>query len=112
MIILPLLILFSLVSVSSPNTIAIIGTNDIHGAAFPTSLFREDQKIKYNYGGLAFMGRLIEIIKEEFADSVMYLDAGDQFQGGIESSKLISGGEIMNDFFSIMKVNGSAVGNH
>ena len=42
----------------------------------------------------------------------MYLDAGDQFQGGIESSKLISGGEIMNDFFNIMKLNGSAVGNH
>ena len=42
----------------------------------------------------------------------MYLDGGDQFQGGIESSKLISGGEIMNDFFGMMKINGSAIGNH
>ena len=61
---LSLTILFSLISAISTTTVAIIGTNDIHGAAFPTSLFREDKKIKYNYGGLAFMGRLIEIIKQ------------------------------------------------
>ncbi len=38
------------------------------------------------------MGRLIEIIQQQYSDSVMYLDAGDQFQGGIEASKLISSG--------------------
>ena len=83
-------------------TIAIIGTNDIHGSAFPTTLMRSDNKETYKYGGLAYMGGLIDIIKKENPDHVMYVDAGDQFQGGIESSALISGGQIMNDFFNIM----------
>ena len=58
------------------------------------------------------MGGLINIIKNENAGNVIYLDAGDQFQGGIESSSLISSGKIMNDFFNLMEVNGSAIGNH
>lgn len=58
------------------------------------------------------MGRLINIIKGEHPGNVIYLDAGDQFQGGIESSKLISSGKIMNDFFGLLKVNASAIGNH
>lgn len=58
------------------------------------------------------MGGLINIIKGEYPGRVMYLDAGDQFQGGIESSKLISQGKIMNDFFGLMELNGSAIGNH
>jgi len=40
------------------------------------------------------------------------LDAGDQFQGGIESSKLISSGQIMNDFYNVIRVAGSSIGNH
>ena len=58
------------------------------------------------------MGTLINIIKNEYEGNVLYLDGGDQFQGGIESSKLISSGKIMNDFYGIMKINGSAIGNH
>jgi 2',3'-cyclic-nucleotide 2'-phosphodiesterase (5'-nucleotidase family) len=42
----------------------------------------------------------------------LYLDAGDQFQGGIESSKLVSSGKIMNDFYDALDLNGSAIGNH
>lgn len=76
----------------SQQTIAIIGSNDIHGSAFPTALVREDTQEKYNYGGLVYMARLIQIIKEEYPDNNLYLDAGDQFQGGLESSKLISSG--------------------
>ena len=38
------------------------------------------------------MARMIDIIKSENPDSTLFLDAGDQFQGGIESSKLISSG--------------------
>lgn len=42
----------------------------------------------------------------------MYLDAGDQFQGAIESSDKVSSGEIMNDYFNTVKVDGSTLGNH
>lgn len=34
------------------QTVAIIGTNDIHGYAFPTQLYRTDTLETYNYGGL------------------------------------------------------------
>lgn len=58
------------------------------------------------------MARLIQIVKNEHPGNVLYLDAGDQFQGGIESSKLISSGKIMNDFYGLSQVQGSAIGNH
>lgn len=41
------------------TTVAIIGTNDIHGKAFPTMLSRPDTEQRYNYGGLVYMARLI-----------------------------------------------------
>jgi len=34
------------------QTVAIIGTNDIHGSAFPTALYRSDTNENYSYGGL------------------------------------------------------------
>lgn len=86
---------------ASNITIALIGTNDIHGSALPTIMRRSDTGEQYNYGGLPIMARLIQIIKSEHPGNSLYLDAGDQFQGGIESSKLISSGKIMNDFYGL-----------
>jgi 5'-nucleotidase/UDP-sugar diphosphatase len=111
---LPLLLSLLLVAGLADNvTIAIIGTNDIHGAAFPAQLVRSDNMSQqYLYGGLQYMGRLIQIIQSEYQGNVLYLDAGDQFQGGIESSKLVSSGKIMNDFYDAVDLNASAIGNH
>ena len=59
--------LLTIISFSSSDatvTIAIIGTNDIHGAAFPAQLIRSDNtSAQYLYGGLQYMGRLIQIIQ-------------------------------------------------
>ncbi len=59
------LIIISTLSTADSNvTIAIIGTNDIHGAAFPAQLVRSDNMSQqYLYGGLQYMGRLIQIIQ-------------------------------------------------
>jgi 2',3'-cyclic-nucleotide 2'-phosphodiesterase (5'-nucleotidase family) len=38
------------------------------------------------------MATLIDIIKQEHKGNVLWLDAGDQFQGGIEASPLVSSG--------------------
>jgi len=65
------------------TTIAIVATNDIHGSAFPAQMQRSDNKEKYNYGGLVYMGSLIDIIKGEYPGHTLFLDSGDQFQGGI-----------------------------
>jgi 2',3'-cyclic-nucleotide 2'-phosphodiesterase (5'-nucleotidase family) len=60
------------------------------------------------------MAQMIETIKNisEYTGNVLYLDAGDQFQGGIESSSLVSNGSIMNDFYNTVKIDGGAIGNH
>lgn len=50
---------------SNNVTVAIIGTNDIHGAAFPARLIRSDNvSQQYLYGGLEYMGRLIQIVQK------------------------------------------------
>jgi 2',3'-cyclic-nucleotide 2'-phosphodiesterase (5'-nucleotidase family) len=94
------------------TTIAIVATNDIHGSAFPAQMQRSDTKEDYNYGGLVYMGSMIDIIKSEYPGHTLFLDSGDQFQGGIESSPMISSGKIMNDFYAALEVDGSAIGNH
>jgi 5'-nucleotidase len=74
---------------------------------------RGDTKEKYNYGGLATMASLIDIFRKEYGDkNVLYLDAGDHFQGGIEASKLVSNGMIINEFFNAESVSTTALGNH
>jgi 2',3'-cyclic-nucleotide 2'-phosphodiesterase (5'-nucleotidase family) len=75
------------------TTIAIVATNDIHGAVFPTHIQRTDTFEEYTQGGLALLGTMIHTIRKQFGeDHVLYLDAGDQFQGHIESGPLISKG--------------------
>jgi 2',3'-cyclic-nucleotide 2'-phosphodiesterase (5'-nucleotidase family) len=38
------------------------------------------------------MAQMIETIQKEYDGNILYLDAGDQFQGGIEASSLVSSG--------------------
>ena len=91
-------------------TIAIVGTNDLHGAAFPKLLVHPITKKLYLYGGLEYMSSYINIIKDDFKKSFLWLDAGDQFQGTIENS--LSQGEIMTDFFNTASLDASTIGNH
>ena len=58
------------------------------------------------------MASMIDTIRQQHPGNFLYLDAGDQFQGAIEASPLISSGQIMNDYFRSSKVDSSAVGNH
>lgn len=44
--------------------LAVMGTNDLHGTAFPKSLIRNDNREEYKYGGLVYMARLLNIIKD------------------------------------------------
>ena len=75
-----------------PITIAIIGTNDIHGTVFPREILRTDTEEIYKYGGLVYMANLMETINAEFGKRAIYLDGGDQFQGGIEAGPQVSKG--------------------
>jgi 2',3'-cyclic-nucleotide 2'-phosphodiesterase (5'-nucleotidase family) len=50
------------------------------------------------------MASMIERFRKEYKGNILYLDAGDEFQGGIESSTLISNGKIINEFFDQVHV--------
>jgi 2',3'-cyclic-nucleotide 2'-phosphodiesterase (5'-nucleotidase family) len=91
-------------------TIAIVGTNDVHGAAFPKQLIHPVSKQIYQYGGLEYMSSYIKIIREDFKERFLWLDGGDQFQGTIEN--FLSKGEIITDFYNTANVNASVIGNH
>ena len=88
--------------------IPIIGSNDIHGHFYPEDL--KIESISYTRGGLDYLAKYINIIRKEFNNNVLYLDAGDMFRGGIESTK--SNGEIILDYFNLIKVDGVTLGNN
>lgn len=69
-----------------------MGTNDLHGTAFPKSLFRNDNREEYKYGGLVYLARLINIVKDQYGSRAIYLDTGDQYQGGVEAGPQASKG--------------------
>jgi|JI6StandDraft_1071083.scaffolds.fasta_scaffold09893_10 2',3'-cyclic-nucleotide 2'-phosphodiesterase (5'-nucleotidase family) len=95
------------------ETIAVVATNDIHGSVFKHKLRRTDNLEMYSQGGLSLLGTMLTTLRKQLGKSnVMYFDAGDQFQGAIESGPLISKGEIISTFFNEVGLTASAIGNH
>ena len=90
--------------------IAILGTNDIHGAFFPLDIKFRHNNFTYKSGGLEYLGKYISILREEWKERFIWLDAGDQFQGGFENK--LSNGTIITDFFNIMNLTAATFGNH
>ena len=93
--------------------IPIVGTDDIHGHFFPkiNTIKVGNKSLSYKTGGLEYIAKYITTLREEFgANRVLYFDAGDFYQGGIAS--ILFDGEIMLDFFNLIGLNGSTVGNH
>ena len=88
--------------------IAVISSSDIHGHFYPDE--REINGYKYTQGGLDYLSKYISILKSEFPERVLYIDAGDLFQGGTESD--FSNGDIMTESLNLMQCNASAFGDH
>ena len=65
---------------------------------------------KYTQGGLDYLSKYINILRNEFPERLLYLDAGDLFQGGTEST--FSNGEIMTESLNLMKCQASTFGDH
>lgn len=85
-------------------TISIVGTNDLHGR-----LFTDDE----GRGGLTVLGGYVANLRAARAadgGAVLVLDAGDTFQGGIESN--LSEGLIVIDAYNAIGYAALAVGNH
>ena len=56
------------------------------------------------------MGKYINLLREEWKEQFIWLDAGDQFQGALENN--ISDGSIITDFYNIMNLTDATFGNH
>lgn len=70
---------------SSPflERIAILGTNDIHGHILPTIHHVVHSNQIYRTSGLTLMSSYIDALFEEWGQNLLWLDAGDQYQGFI-----------------------------
>jgi 5'-nucleotidase len=99
---------------SGLETLAILGTNDIHGTLAPLSLKSKESNpsdaIPYQAGGAANIAAYTNILKSEFGEHFIWLDGGDQFQGSIESN--IPQGAPMVQFFNQGGLTAAAIGNH
>lgn len=85
-------------------TLSIVGTNDLHGR-----LHTDEQ----GRGGLAVLGGYIDNLRAARAadgGGVLVLDAGDTFQGGIESN--LSEGAVVVDAYNAIGYAALAIGNH
>ena len=81
------------IETESEYNIVIMGTNDIHGSYFPSEINLTSSNITYKSGGLQYMGKYINLLREQWGDRFIWLDAGDQFQGAMENT--LSNGSII-----------------
>src|ERR1700682_2316092 len=84
-------------------TLSIVGTSDLHGAAFPRN----------GLGGLPLLAGYVNNLRVARASdggAVLLIDSGDTFQGGIESN--LSEGSLIVDAYNAMGYTAEAVGNH
>ena len=93
--------------------IPIVGTNDIHGNFFPVinEIQLNNKTVKYKTGGLGYISKYINILKEEFGKNrVLYLDSGDNYFESY-SAKYFDG-TIIQEFFNLIGLNATILGNH
>ena len=92
------------VAPAAPTIIlSIVGTNDLHGGILP----RGDR------GGLALLGGYVANLRSSRArdgGAVVLLDAGDMFQGTLESN--LNEGAAVIDAYNALRYTAAAVGNH
>jgi 5'-nucleotidase len=88
---------------SSPLTLSIVGTNDLHGA-----VLSQDGR-----GGLALLGGFLQNLRaarQADGGGVLLLDAGDLFQGTLESN--LNEGAVVVAAYNALGYAASAIGNH
>ena len=88
--------------------VAILSTNDLHGHFYPEDIEFSDKA--FTRGGMDYLAKYIDIMRNEFKSRLIYLDAGDLFKGGLESS--LTNGDIMTESLNAMKCKATTFGLH
>ncbi len=98
----------------STQTIAILGINDLHGALVERTLrTREAQgvdPVTYRAGGAPVLAAHVQLLRSVFKSNLFVFDAGDEFQGTIESN--LQRGAPVVQFYNAIGLNAAAIGNH
>ena len=96
---------------TDPNqvTIAVVGINDFHGHILPTERKLSNGTVVKSGGASALAG-MINRLKEEMNGRILIVDAGDEWQGTIESNE-VKGATVVQ-FFNQLGVRVAAIGNH
>lgn len=96
-------------SETRPNTLTVIATTDFHGA-----LEAEETRLsggrKITIGGPALLASYLSVLKSKITGPVVYLDAGDLFQGSMASN--LYEGEPTMRLFNYLQPDAAALGNH
>ena len=91
--------------------IVLIGTNDFHGNIIPMIESTSNSQT-LRVSGLSLLSSYLDALSDEWQENLLWVDAGDQFQGSIESNSF--GGEPMIKFIN-SKTNiqrAATIGNH
>ena len=91
------------------ETVVIMGINDFHGALSARSYNTKDG-IEFQMGGADMLAGHIQNLRKEFGSRFLLLDAGDQWQGTIDSNS-VEGASVV-DFFNTIEVDAATIGNH
>jgi 5'-nucleotidase len=99
---------------SNPNqmTIAVVGINDFHGSILPREkkVITPRGEMKIYSGGAPALASMLSILNHEMNGNVIIVDAGDEWQGTLESN-LVKGRTVV-DYFNRIGVKAAAIGNH
>jgi 5'-nucleotidase len=93
----------------APQTLTVIATTDFHGALLP-ELLPTGSGERVPVGGAALLSSYINVIRARAAGPSILVDAGDLFQGSMESN-LAEGAPVVR-VYNYLKVAAAAVGNH
>jgi 5'-nucleotidase len=96
-------------ALARPDTLTVIATTDFHGA-----LEAEEARLsggrQISIGGPALLASYLGALKAKIIGPVVYVDAGDLFQGTM-ASNLYEGEPVMR-LYNYLKPDGAALGNH
>ena len=88
-----------------------MGINDLHGALAPRTLKTADKSpVTYEVGGAQILAAHVQLLRSVFKSNLFVLDAGDEFQGTIESNLQL--GAPVVQLFNAIGLNAAAIGNH
>lgn len=98
---------------AAPRCIAVVGTNDLHGAIEPyrigiTETSPANEQV--TTGGVIGLSAYVQQLRSTYGDRMVLLDGGDLFQGTMASN--LSRGQAVIDAYNLLDYTAAAVGNH